>query len=49
MDISQRLVWYFERLTDALDATNEDIIKSIIKQRFGTSIKTVNSMRGKLK
>jgi Fic family protein len=34
MDISQWLVWYFERLTDALEATDETLSKILIKAKF---------------
>jgi Fic family protein len=34
MDISQWLVWYFERLTDALEVTDETLSKILVKARF---------------
>lgn len=34
MDISQWLVWYFERLTEALEATDETLSKVLIKAKF---------------
>ena len=34
MDISQWLVWYFERLKDALEATEETLSKTMVKARF---------------
>lgn len=34
LDISQWLVWYFERLIDALEATNETLSKILIKAKF---------------
>ena len=34
MDISQWLVWYFERLTEALEACNETLSKILIKAKF---------------
>lgn len=34
MDISQWLVWYFERLTDALEVTNETLSKILVKAKF---------------
>jgi Fic family protein len=40
MDISQWLVWYFERLTDALEACNETLSKILIKAKFWELHKT---------
>lgn len=34
MDISQWLVWYFERLTEALEATDETLSKILVKAKF---------------
>lgn len=34
MDITQWLLWYFDRLTDALTATNETLSKILAKARF---------------
>ncbi len=34
LDISQWLVWYFERLTEALIATNETLSKILVKAEF---------------
>lgn len=34
MDISQWLVWYFERLTDALEVTDETLSKVLVKAKF---------------
>lgn len=34
LDVSQWLVWYFERLTEALEATDETLSKVLIKARF---------------
>lgn len=34
IDISQWLVWYFERLTDALEITNQTLSKILIKAKF---------------
>lgn len=34
IDISQWLVWYFERLVDALEATNETLSKIMVKAKF---------------
>ncbi|PKL78497.1 MAG: DUF4172 domain-containing protein [Ignavibacteriae bacterium HGW-Ignavibacteriae-4] len=34
MDISQWLVWYFERLTEALEATDETLSKILLKAKF---------------
>lgn len=34
MDVSQWLVWYFERLTEALEATNETLSKILVKAEF---------------
>lgn len=40
MDVSQWLVWYFERLTEALDATNETLSKILKKAKFWELHKT---------
>lgn len=40
MDVSQWLVWYFERLTEALEATNETLSKILIKAKFWELHKT---------
>jgi len=40
MDITQWLVWYFERLTEALLATNETLSKILIKAKFWELHKT---------
>ena len=34
MDISQWLVWYFERLTEALESTNVSLSKVLVKAKF---------------
>jgi len=34
IDISQWIVWYFERLTDALEITNQTLSKILIKAKF---------------
>lgn len=34
MDVSQWLVWYFERLTEALEATGEALSKILVKAKF---------------
>lgn len=34
LDISQWLVWYFERLADALEATSETLSKILVKAKF---------------
>lgn len=34
IDISQWLVWYFERLTDALKTTNQTLSKILVKAKF---------------
>jgi Fic family protein len=34
IDISQWLVWYFERLTDALEITNHTLSKILVKAKF---------------
>lgn len=34
MDISQWIVWYIERLTEALEATNETLSKILMKAKF---------------
>jgi len=56
LDISQWLVWYFERLTDALEATNETLSKILAKAKFWElhkntyfnerQIKMINSLLG---
>lgn len=40
MDVSQWLVWYFERLTEALEATNETLSKILVKASFWELHKT---------
>lgn len=40
MDISQWLVWYFERLTEALEATEDILSKVLMKARFWEKHKT---------
>ncbi|MBL7114060.1 MAG: Fic family protein [Bacteroidales bacterium] len=40
MDVSQWLVWYFERLTEALEATDETLSKILIKAKFWELHKT---------
>jgi Fic family protein len=40
MDISPWLVWYFERLTEALEATNQTLSKILIKAKFWELHKT---------
>lgn len=40
MDVSQWLVWYFERLTEALEVTNETLSKILIKATFWELHKT---------
>ncbi len=40
MDISQWLVWYFERLNEALEATNETLSKILVKAKFWELHKT---------
>lgn len=40
MDVSHWLVWYFERLTEALDATNETLSKILVKAKFWELHKT---------
>ena len=40
MDVSQWLVWYFERLTEALEATNKTLSKILIKAKFWELHKT---------
>ncbi len=40
MDVSQWLVWYFERLTEALEATNEILSKILVKAKFWELHKT---------
>jgi len=42
MDISQWLVWYFERLTDALEVTNETLSKILVKAKFWELHKNTN-------
>ena len=34
MDVSQWLVWYLERLTEALEATDETLSKILLKAKF---------------
>lgn len=40
MDVSQWLVWYFERLRKSLEATDEELSKILIKARFWEVHKT---------
>ena len=40
MDVSHWLIWYFERLTEALEATNETLSKILTKARFWELHKT---------
>ena len=40
LDVSQWLVWYFERLTEALEATDETLSKVLVKARFWELHKT---------
>jgi Fic family protein len=40
LDVSQWLVWYFERLTEALEATNETLSKILVKAKFWESHRT---------
>ena len=40
MDVSQWLVWYFERLTEALEATSETLSKILLKAKFWELHKT---------
>ena len=40
MDVSQWLVWYFERLTEALKATDETLSKILVKAKFWELYKT---------
>jgi len=40
MDVSQWLVWYFERLTDALEATGDTLSQILIKAKFWELHKT---------
>ncbi len=40
LDISQWLVWYFERLMEALEATNNTLSKILVKARFWEMHKT---------
>ena len=40
LDVSQWLVWYFERLTEALEATNETLSRILVKAKFWESHKT---------
>jgi len=40
MDLSQWLVWYFERLLEALSATNETLSKILLKAKFWELHKT---------
>ncbi len=56
MDVSQWLVWYFERLTEALLATDETLSKILVKAKFWEmhkntqfnkrQIKMINSLQG---
>ena len=34
MDVARWLVWYFERLTEAIVATDEALSKILIKEKF---------------
>ena len=40
IDVSQWLVWYFERLTEALEATDEALSKILVKAKFWELHKT---------
>ena len=40
MDVSQWLVWYFERLTEAPEATDEALSKILVKAKFRELHKT---------
>ena len=40
MDVSQWLVWYLERLTEALEATGETLSKIMVKVKFWELHKT---------
>lgn len=40
MDVTQWLVWYFERLTEALEATDEILSKILVKAKFWEQHKT---------
>ncbi|MCJ7468309.1 MAG: Fic family protein [Maribacter sp.] len=40
MDVTQWLVWYFERLTEALEATDEALSKILVKGKFWELHKT---------
>ncbi len=40
MDVTQWLVWYFERLTEALEATEEALSKILVKAKFWELHKT---------
>ncbi|MBN4073091.1 Fic family protein [Crocinitomix catalasitica] len=40
MDVSQWLVWYFEHLTEALEATDETLSKILVKAKFWELHKT---------
>ena len=40
MDVSQWLVWYYERLTEALEATDETLSKILVKAKFWELHKT---------
>ena len=40
MDVSQWLVWYLERLTEALEATGETLSKIMVKAKFWELHKT---------
>lgn len=56
LEISQWLVWYFDRLTDAIDATDNSLSKVLVKARFwekhsstqlnGRQIKMINALLG---
>jgi len=56
MDVSQWLVWYFERLTEALEATDEILSKILVKAKFwelhkttqfnGRQVEMINKLQG---
>ena len=49
LDVSQWLVWYFERLTEALKATDETLSKVLVKARFWEIHKTTQLNERQLK
>jgi Fic family protein len=49
LDVSQWLVWYFERLTEALEATDETLSKVLVKARFWEIHKTTQLNERQLK